>query len=403
MNSNIKRKIINDPVHGFITIQHPLIYKIISHPFYQRLRRINQMALAHLVYPGAIHSRLHHSLGAYHLMGLAINELRSKGTEISNEEEIAAKAAILLHDIGHGPFSHALENKLLHNIHHEDVGLKIMHLLNKEFNGELDLAIQIFTNQYSKPFLYQLISGQLDVDRLDYLTRDSFFSGVSEGVVGYDRIIKMMVVHNDQLMIEEKGIYSVEKFLIARRQMYWQVYLHKTVLAAEKMLIKIIERVKEIYHSGDTQMLTRTSLDFFLGSFTGEMNQKAIEHFCMLDDADIISSIKIWSHHRDFVLSTLCKNLLNRHLYKCILQSQPFAENIIQQKKKEVAEKLNLNLANASYFVFSGDAINTTYKIEDEHILILFKNGQVKPISEVDNPLIHETLSTPIKKFYLCH
>lgn len=402
MNSTIKRKIINDPVHGFITIQHPLIYKIISHPYYQRLRRINQMALAHLVYPGAIHSRLHHSLGAYHLMGLAINELKSKGAEISNEEEIAAKAAILLHDIGHGPFSHALENKLLPNIHHEDVGLKIMHLLNDEFNGELDVAIQIFTNQYSKPFLNQLISGQLDVDRLDYLTRDSFFTGVSEGVVGYDRIIKMMIVHNDQLMIEEKGIYSVEKFLIARRQMYWQVYLHKTVLAAEKMLVKIIERVREIYHAGDTQMLTRTSLDYFLGSFSGEMNQKALEYFCLLDDADIISSIKIWTHHKDFILSTLCKKLLNRHLYKCLLQSHPFDENVIDQKQKEVAKKLNLKIENASYFVFSGDAINTTYKIEDEHILILFKNGEVKPISEVENPLIHETLSTPIKKFYLC-
>jgi HD superfamily phosphohydrolase len=402
MDSNLKRKIINDPVHGFITIQHPLIYKIISHPYYQRLRRINQMALAHLVYPGAIHSRLHHSLGAYHLMGLAITELRSKGTEISLEEEIAAKAAILLHDIGHGPFSHALENKLIPNVHHEDAGLKIMHLLNEELNGELSLAIKIFTNQYSKQFLYQLISGQLDVDRLDYLTRDSFFTGVSEGVVGYDRIIKMLVVHNDQLMIEEKGIYSVEKFLVARRQMYWQVYLHKTVLAAEKMLVKIIERVREIYHPGDSQMLTRTALDYFLGSFAGVLDKKALEQFCLLDDSDILASIKIWSHHKDSILSTLCKKLLNRELYRCQLQSHSFSKEMIQQRQEKIAQELNIPLKDASYYIFSGDAINTTYKIEDEHILILFKNGTIKPISEVENPLIHETLSTPIKKFYLC-
>ena len=234
------RKIINDPIYGFITIDDPLLFQIINHPWYQRLRRIYQMALAQMVYPGAVHTRLHHSLGAYHLICLAINDLKQKNIEINKEEETAAKAAILLHDIGHGPFSHALENVLIPNVHHETIGLKIMHKLNEEFDGKLSTAIDIFTNRYPKQFLHQLISGQLDVDRMDYLTRDSFFTGVSEGVIGYDRILKMLTVHDGQLMIEEKGLYSVEKFLVARRQMYWQVYLHKTVLAAEKMIVKII-------------------------------------------------------------------------------------------------------------------------------------------------------------------
>src|SRR3982751_3699732 len=240
------RKIINDPVYGFITIDHPLLLKVIAHPYYQRLRRVHQMAFASLVYPGAVHSRLHHSLGAYHLMCCALNELKGKGIDITAEEELGAKIAILLHDVGHGPFSHALENQLIKNIEHETISLLIMKTLNDEFNGNLQMAIDIFTDSYPKPFLHQLISGQLDVDRMDYLTRDSFFTGVSEGVIGYDRILKMLTVHNGHLMVEEKAIYSVEKFLVARRQMYWQVYLHKTVLACERMLVKIIERAREI-------------------------------------------------------------------------------------------------------------------------------------------------------------
>ena len=284
----IKRKIINDPVYGFITINHPLIFSIIAHPYYQRLRRIQQMAMAQLVYPGAVHTRLHHSLGAYHLMSNAVIELRSKGVEITDEEDIAVKAAILLHDIGHGPFSHALENVLIKGVHHEQLSLQIMDLMNKELGGQLDLAINIFTDQYHKPFLHQLISGQLDVDRMDYLSRDSFFSGVSEGVIGYDRILKMLAVHDGQLMVEEKGIYSVEKFLVARRQMYWQVYLHKTVLAAEKMLVKIVERVRDIYSKTDNALITLSPLDFFLGEFTGEMNTSALEKFCAVDDHDCL-------------------------------------------------------------------------------------------------------------------
>ncbi len=399
---SIKRKIINDPVYGFITVDQPLIFDIISHRSYQRLRRIHQMALAYLVFPGAVHTRLHHSLGAYHLMCQAVNELRSKGANITIDEEIAVKAAILLHDIGHGPFSHALENILIPGVHHEELSLQIMHEMNEQLNGVLNLAIKIFTNKYHKPFLHQLISGQLDVDRMDYLTRDSFFTGVSEGVIGYDRILKMLAVQNGQLMIEEKGIYSVEKFLVARRQMYWQVYLHKTVLASEKMLIKIMQRAKEIYNKTDIPLNIYSALDFFLKEFEGTMTKEALEKFCLLDDDDISFAIKKWSSHPDFVLSTLCSSLLNRRLYKCSLQAQPFSKTLIESKKAETAKRLGITEEEAAYFVFTGEAVNTTYTLNDEHINILFKDGSVKNISGVDNPLIHQTLSMPVKKFYIC-
>jgi hypothetical protein len=402
MLPNFKRKIINDPVHGFITINHPLIFAIIGHPFYQRLRRIHQMAMAYLVYPGAVHTRLHHSLGAYHLMGLAVNELRSKEVDITKEEEIAVKAAILLHDVGHGPFSHTLENKLIPGVHHESLSLQIMHKLKEELGGQLDLAIAIFTDQYEKPFLHQLISGQLDVDRMDYLTRDSFFTGVSEGVIGYDRIIKMMAVQNGELVIEEKGIYSVEKFLIARRQMYWQVYLHKTVMAAEKMLVKIVERVRDIYTTDDKALYTNSPLDFFLGQFDGNMDDRALDQFCLLDDVDITAAIKIWSRHSDKVLSTLCYHLLNRQLFHCQLQAAPFDEQLVVQQQAAIAQKMGISVEEAGYFVFTGEAVNTTYQLGDERINMLFKDGSVKDISQVDNPLIHQTLSTPVKKFYIC-
>jgi uncharacterized protein len=399
-----KRKIINDPVYGFITVNTELIFDVISHPCYQRLRRIQQMALANLVYPGAVHTRLHHSLGAYHLMCNAVNELRSKGVEISLQEEEAAKAAILLHDVGHGPFSHALENILLPGVHHEQLSLQIMHRINNDLSGALDLTIQIFTDQHEKSFLHQLVSGQLDVDRMDYLTRDSFFTGVTEGVIGYDRILKMLVVHNNQLMIEEKGIYSVEKFLIARRQMYWQVYLHKTVLSAEKMLVKVIERVKEIYALSKEELNTGSSLDFFIGEFKGEMNDKALDEFCCLDDTDVLFAIKKWSRHSDIVLSTLCTNILNRKLLKCKLQAEPFNNDDVNELREKVKKRLNISDKEVDYLVFTGQAANTTYSLADEqeHINILFKDGTVKDISQVDNPLIHQTLSSPVKKFYIC-
>jgi len=399
--TTIKRKIINDPVYGFITINHPLIFAIIAHPYYQRLRRIHQMALAQLVYPGAVHTRLLHSLGAYHLMTNAVNELRSKGVEISTDEAVAVKAAILLHDIGHGPYSHALEQVLVQGVHHEQLSLQIMQEMNQDMHGALDLAIQIFTNQYAKPFLHQLISGQLDMDRMDYLSRDSFFSGVSEGVIGYDRILKMLVVHNGQLMVEEKGIYSVEKFLVARRQMYWQVYLHKTVLSAEKMLVKILERVREIYTTSDAQLTTHSALDFFLGKFDGQMNQTALEKFCSLDDHDIMHAIKTWSSHPDKILSLLCTRLLNRELYHTRIQSSEFNDSLITEHETRLMKEYNISASEIKYLCFTGEASNTLYQTIDERINILFKDGTVKDISMIDNALIQQNLSAPIKKFYL--
>ena len=398
----IKRKIINDPVYGFITINHPLIFAIIAHPYYQRLRRIQQMAMANLVYPGAVHTRLHHSLGAYHLMHNAVAELRAKGIEINEEEETAVKAAILLHDIGHGPFSHALEHTLVTGAHHEQLSLQIMNLMNEEMGGKLTLAIQIFTDQYHKPFLQQLISGQLDVDRMDYLSRDSFFSGVSEGVIGYDRILKMLVVHEGQLMVEEKGIYSVEKFLVARRQMYWQVYLHKTALAAEKMLVKILERVRSIYSKEDAALKTFSELDFFLGDFNGNMDTAAIEKFCSLDDHDVMHAVKRWSHHPDKILSLLCSRLLNRQLYKSRIQAEPFETAYLKEKETQAIQQFGIDPADSHFLCFTGEASNTMYQTRDERINILFKDGTVTDISRIDNALINQNLSSPVKKFYIC-
>ena len=397
-----RRKIINDPVYGFITISHPLIFFILEHPFYQRLRRIQQMAMASMVYPGAVHTRLHHSLGAYHLMGNAVAELRSKGIAISAEEEIAVTCAILLHDIGHGPYSHALENRVLEGVDHETMSLAIMQMLNKECGGALDLAIQIFTNQYHQPFLHQLISGQLDMDRMDYLSRDSFFSGVSEGVIGYDRILKMLTVWNGQLMVEEKGIYSVEKFLIARRQMYWQVYLHKTVLAAEKMMVKIIERVRAIYSNNDKELLTQTALDYFLAHPYPSLTDENISRFCSLDDFDIMHAIKRWSKHSDPILSLLCNRLLNRQLFHCRIQAAPFSPDYLQQKQQELLQHYAINEADLPFVCFTGEASNTLYQLKDERIQVLFKDGTVTDISRIENALIQENLSAPVKKFYIC-
>ncbi len=397
------RKIINDPVYGFITIDHPLLFEIISHPYYQRLRRIHQMAFASLVYPGAVHTRLHHSLGAYHLMSLALNELRGKGVEITKEEEIGAKAAILLHDIGHGPYSHALEKILIKDVHHEDISFLIFKLLNEQLNGQLKTAIEIFSGSYHKPFLRQLVTGQLDVDRMDYLTRDAFFTGVSEGVIGYDRILKMLVVYDGELMIEEKAIYSVEKFLVSRRLMYWQVYLHKTVLAAEKMLVKIIARAKELLDHGVQPHAASNSLDFFLKQQSHNDFINHLEKFCGLDDTDVMCTIKNWCGHTDKILSTLCKGLVDRKLLKVRFQVSPFEQSMVINLKSEVIKQLKISEEEAGYFVFTGEAQNTTYNPFDEHINVLFKDGTVRDISQVDNALIHQQLSAPVKKYYLCY
>jgi HD superfamily phosphohydrolase len=395
----VSRKIINDPVYGFITLDNDLLLNIVAHPFYQRMRRIQQMAFAHLVYPGAMHSRLHHSLGAYHLMCNAVAELKAKGIEISEEEELGVKTAILLHDIGHGPYSHALENVLIPGIRHEQLSLAIMRRLDSEFNGQLETAIRIFTNEYPKAYLHSLVSGQLDMDRMDYLTRDSFFTGVSEGVIGYDRILKMLTVHEGKLMVEEKAIYSIEKFLVSRRLMYWQVYLHKTVLSAERMLVRIIERARELTREGEALSSFSPVLDHFLRLEGTDVN---LDQFCLLDDFDVMCAVKRWMFHPDRVLATLSRGLINRQLLKVKFQATPYDENYVVELRSGVSRALSIGAAEAQYFVFTGEAVNTTYNPADEMINILFKDGSVRDISQVDNALIQQTLSSPVKKFYLC-
>lgn len=388
------RKIINDPVYGFITIDDELIYRVIAHPFYQRLRRINQMAMASLVYPGAVHSRLHHSLGAYHLMSGAVNELKSKGIEITTAEEQAARIAILLHDIGHGPFSHALEDVLIEGMRHEELSLMIMQEMNLQLDGKLQLALDIFTGKHPKKFLQQLISGQLDVDRMDYLTRDSFFTGVNEGVIGYDRILKMLTVHNGELMVEEKGIYSIEKFLVARRLMYWQVYLHKTVLCAEQMLRRIIKRAK----------LVGAQAQGPLNNFINEpIHTVSLEEFCNVDDYDVFAAIKAWSNHPDKILSTLCRGIIHRQLLSVKYFGEPVPDKFLNEKIEMARTKLNITAEEAGWLAFTGEAVSSTYNFEDEHIRILFKDGCVKDISEVDNALINQNLKGKIKKYYICY
>ena len=396
------RKIINDPVHGFVTVSDPLIYEIISHPWFQRLRRINQMAMSYLVYPGAVHSRLHHALGAYHLMQNALYELKQKGVEITENEEQGAKIAILLHDVGHGPFSHALESLLVKNLGHETLSMMIMEELNMEMQGKLQTAIDIFKNSYPKKFLHQLISGQLDVDRMDYLTRDSFFSGVIEGMIGCDRIIKMLTVHQGELMVEEKGIYTIEEFLVSRRLMYWQVYQHKTVLSAEMTLVKILERANWLYQKGDHAVDQNDELSHLLFGNLKKVDRSELEKFCRLDDSDVISIIKKWRHHKDQVLSILCNALLNRKLLKLRLQNEHITFEEVLEKREAIANQLSVSQEDANFLVFTGEAENSLYNLNNERINILFKNGDVKDISQVDSPLIHQNLSHPVKKFYIC-
>lgn len=386
-------KIINDPVYGFITINDPLIQDIIAHPYFQRLRRIHQMAMAHLVYPGAVHTRLHHALGAYHLMQLALKELISKGVEITAEEQQAAQIAILLHDIGHGPFSHALESIMTKGMAHEQLSILLIDELNEEFGGKLELAKEIFNNRYHKKFLYQLISGQLDVDRMDYLTRDSFFTGVIEGAIGYDRIIKMLTVHEGELMVEEKGIYSIEKFLIARRLMYWQVYLHKTVLSAEQMLQRIIRRAKAIAAECDEPLRT------FIHN-RGE--NITLEQFCNMDDYDVLMAIKKWQHHSDQVLGILCKGIINRKLFKVRYMPEPTNPALLKGLREEIMQQTGVSLSDAEWLAFDGVASSTTYNFEEDHIKIRFKDGTVSNITAVDNALINENVRGNVKKYYIC-
>jgi HD superfamily phosphohydrolase len=360
------------------------------------------MAMSYLVYPGAVHSRLHHALGAYHLMHNALYELKQKGADITPEEEQGAKIAILLHDIGHGPFSHALEYILVKNLEHEAISGMIMDVLNEEFNGALSVAIDIFRDNYPKKFLHQLVSGQLDVDRMDYLTRDSFFSGVVEGMIGCDRILKMLTVHQGELMVEEKGIYTIEEFLVSRRLMYWQVYQHKTVLSAEMTLVRILERAAWLYKRNLLEPDFTSVLHNLLFKQVQSFDKEQLEAFCTLDDTDVIHSIKKWKQHSDWTLSTLCRSLLNRKLLKLRLQHEPISNVELQQKREEVAASNNIGLEDAEFLVFTGEAENSLYDPNNERINILFRDGKVSDIAQVDSPLIHQNLSRPVKKFYIC-
>ena len=407
MNSfSNKLKIFNDPIYGFVSLPYEIIYDLIDHPYFQRLRRIKQLGLTNLVYPGALHTRFHHAMGAMHLMGQAIDVIRSKGHEITEEEAKGVTIAILLHDIGHGPFSHALEHSIVSDITHEDISELFMSRLNKEFNGQLTLAIKIFQNKYSKKFLHQLVSSQLDMDRLDYLKRDSFFTGVSEGVISSDRIIKMLNVVNDQLAVEAKGIYSIEKFIIARRLMYWQVYLHKTVLSAESLLVNILKRAKELAEK-KTELFCTPALRTFLYKKYSENDFKTkpelLDIFAQLDDNDIMTSIKVWCSHSDIVLSMLCKQLVDRKLFKVELQSQVFRDDKVNAIKAEIKKRYKLNDKEVNYFVFGGNVTNDAYRADKIRINILFKDGSVSDIADASDQLSIDVLAKTVKKYYLCY
>lgn len=406
-----KRKIVNDPIYGFIQIPSDLIFDIIQHPFIQRLRRIKQLGLTYYVYPGATHTRFQHVLGASHLMKEAINVLRSKHCDISDLENEGVLIAILLHDLGHGPFSHTLENHFFKNIHHEDISLKFMEYLNIEFDGKLSTGISIFKNNYDKKFLHQLVSSQLDMDRLDYLRRDSYYTGVTEGIVGSDRIIKMLNVHNNELVIEEKGIYSIEKFLIARRLMYWQVYLHKTVIASEQMLIKVVERAKYLFNNGEKIYLAPALQYFFENNIeslenpdNNSINNTALLAFAKLDDNDLVVSIKEWQSHKDNVLSVLSKGLINRQLFKVTIQNRPFEDDTVEKLKKEIVQKYHVSDDEIDYFLISESVKNNAYsKNQGERINILGKNMTVEDIAMASDVSNISTLSKIVEKFFLCH
>lgn len=401
-----KYKIINDPIYGFIQIPNELLFALIEHRYYQRLRRIKQLGMTYLVYPGAIHTRFHHALGVMHLAVEAIEVLRLKGHEITDEEATGVLIAVLLHDVGHGPFSHALESSIVSGIHHEDISALIMKKLNEEFEGKLTTAIEIFNDRYPKKFLHQLVSSQLDMDRLDYLSRDSFFTGVSEGVISYDRIIKMLDVANDTLVVEAKGIYSIEKFIIARRLMYWQVYLHKTVLAAESVLVNILNRAKELVMQGQ-QVFASSALNTFL---THEVNRDDfmnnpiyLEQFVRLDDYDIYGAIKEWAIHPDPILSALARSFIDRRLFKIEIQNSAFPKLYVDEIKAKTKELFKLKNHEVNYFVVSSSITNNAYKAESEQINILYKSGEVKDIAVASDQYNIAALAKTVQKYYLIY
>ena len=405
MHSNERAKIINDPIYGFIDIDKGIINDLINHEYFQRLRRISQLGLSYLVYPGAHHTRFQHAIGCLHLMKKAISQLERKGHKITHEEKEGVQIAILLHDIGHSPFSHALEKTLVKNISHEDITLIYMHRFNEIFTGKLSLAIKIFTNNYKKKFLHQLVSSQLDVDRLDYLKRDSFFTGVTEGNVGVDRIINMLEVQNDNLVIEEKGIYSIEKFLLTRRLMYWQVYLHKTVISSENMLIQLIRRAIYLVKNSKKIYLT-PELEYFLKNNFNKRDLKSnnlfIKNFSNLDDHEVFTCLKYWAKNTDYVLSNLAKRLLNRDLLKIRIQKQKFTKKSLDRHQDLMIKKEKINTNEVSYFIFTNKVSNSLYSINNSNIKILFKNGEIKDLSQSSEQFINKSLEKTINKYFLC-
>lgn len=400
-----KRKIINDPVYGFMTLDNDILYDIISHPYFLRLQRIKQLGLSYLVYPGAVHNRFSHTLGATYLMGLAIDVLKCKNVEITDHEAVSAKIAILLHDIGHGPFSHSLEHTLITDISHEDISKIFMQKMNKEFGGALDTAIAIFENSYHKHFLHQLVSSQLDVDRLDYLARDSFFTGVSEGIIGTERIINMLNVTDDNLVVDEKGIYSIEKFIISRRLMYWQVYLHKTVVSADCIMITALKRAKYLLQNGHKIECSAPLKKFLANDYSYndfEQNEEILELFSMLDDYDIISAVKTWKYSDDFILSKLSQKLIDRKLNRIYISDTEFEPSTIDQCTKQIAQKYNISIDDASWFVTSGKLENHAYDFQDQEIKILFKDKHSSDISIASDQLDRHFLEKSVTKHFLC-
>lgn len=401
------RKIVNDPVYGFVTIPGDFLFSMIEHPLFQRLRRIRQLGLTSFVYPGALHTRFHHALGAMHLMMDAIETLRMKGSVITENEAESALAAILLHDIGHGPYSHSLEHSIVTGMSHEELSLIIMQKLNSEFDGKLETAISIFCDKYPKRFLHQLVSSQLDMDRLDYLKRDSFYTGVSEGVINTDRLIKMLIVQNDELMVEAKGIYSIEKFIVARRLMYWQVYYHKTVVAAENLLINLLKRAKFLVSSGITLFATPAFMFFLKNEFKKEdflMIPELIDKFALIDDYDVFTSVKVWCDHPDKVLSNLALGLVNRHLFRTELQNNPFKEQEVIELRKKISNSFNINIESDIDYLYSiGTITNNAYIPENDKINILNKDGTVVDVADSSDQLNVSILTKSVTKYFLSY
>lgn len=404
MSQTNKLKIFNDPIYGFITIPNSLVYDLIQHPYFQRLRRISQMGLSYLVYPGAHHTRFHHALGAMHMMQQAVEVLRFKEVAISKEEENALLIAILLHDIGHGPFSHAMEHSIVEEVNHEAISLLFMNKLNEEFGGQLSLAIQVFKGEYHRKFMLQLISSQLDMDRMDYLKRDSFYSGVAEGNINSDRLIQMMNVVDDVLVMEEKGIYSIEKFLMARRLMYWQAYLHKTSLVAELTLTKALQRAKELLQKGVEMECSKPLKYFMEHKVTLEsFSTHDLDTFAQLDDFDIISALKAWQFHEDFILSSLSKMIINRDLSKIKLNSEKFPTEVLQEMSSQFAKDHNITIQESKYFIFKGKIKNQAYSKEAEPIRILKKDRSIEDVVEASDQLNLKALSKPVTKYFICY